>query len=127
VKFLIDENISKKVALALRALDEDVHHVTELLHEGAKDEDVLRFAGENDMYIITRDERIRYKPNEKAAIRDHGMGVFLLAGKNKSALELARQLIWNWEKIKGCAQQTHRPFIRRIRSRGERIEEVPLG
>lgn len=126
MKFLIDENISKKVAAALRALDEDVHHVTDLLHEGATDEEVLRFAGENEFFFITRDERIRYKPNEKAAIKNHSLGVFLLAGKKKSAMELARQLIWNWDKVKECAGQTNRPFIRRIRSRGERIEDVPF-
>jgi len=124
VKFLLDENLSGKVAKALHDLGEDVHHVTEFLDEGAKDEEVLKYAGNHHYFIITRDERIRYKPNEKAAIREHGVGVFLLAGKKKTALELARQLIWNWPKIVECAQKTRKPFIRRIRSRGEKIEEV---
>lgn len=126
MKFLLDENLSEKLAKALQALDADVYHVIEFLGTGATDEEVLEHAGQNDLFIITRDERIRYKPNEKAAIKKHKIGVFLLAGKNKPGWEINRQLIWNWEKILDCAQTTKKPFIRRIRSRGRRIEEVDL-
>ena len=127
MKFLIDEALGLPLAKALRELgQEDVHHVTEILRSGADDEEVFQYAGENEYFIITRDNRIRYKPNERAAIRKYKVGVFLLAGKNKSAMEIAVQLISNWEKIVECSQKTYKPFLRRVRSRGTKIEELDL-
>jgi len=126
MKFLIDENLGAPLARALRELGEEVHHVTEVLRPGADDEEVFRFAGENDYFIILRDNRIRFKPNERAAIIEFKVGVFLLAGKNKSSWEITRQVIWNWQKILECAQNTRKPFLRKVRSRGKRIEEMPL-
>ena len=126
MKFLIDENLSVKIARSLRDIDQDVFHVTEVLSQGAPDTEVLEFAGDNDYLLITKDNRIRYKPNEKAALRKHKVGIFLLGGKNVSFLETYQQLIRNWDKILECAASTKGPFVRRIRPRGRVIEEVSI-
>jgi predicted nuclease of predicted toxin-antitoxin system len=126
MKFLIDENLSVKIARSLRDIDQDVHHVTEVLYEGAPDTEVLEFAGRNDFFLITKDDRIRYKPNEKAALRRQRVGVFLLGGKNIGFLETYQQLIRNWDKVLECAGNTNRPFVRRIRPKGRLIDEVSI-
>jgi predicted nuclease of predicted toxin-antitoxin system len=126
MKFLIDENLSVKIARSLRDIDQDVQHVTEVLSEGAPDTEVLEFAGDNDYFLITKDNRIRYKPNEKAALRKHKVGVFLLGGKNVNFFETYQQLIRNWDKVLECARTTQRPFVRRIRPRGRAIDEVSI-
>jgi hypothetical protein len=86
MRFLIDENLSVRFAESLRAIGQDIDHVTEVLYEGAPDTEVLEFAGTNGYFLITKDNRIRYKPNEKAALRRHQVGVFLLGGKNMTFL-----------------------------------------
>jgi len=126
MKFLIDENLSVKIARSLRDIDQDVVHVTEVLSQGAPDTEVLEFAGDNDYFLITKDNRIRYKPNEKAALRKHKVGVFLLGGKNVSFLETYQQLIHNWDKILECAASTEGPFVKRIRPKGRAINEVSI-
>jgi len=126
MRFLIDENLSVKIARSLRSIDQDVHHVTEVLSQGAPDTEVLEFAGDNDYVLITKDNRIRYKPNEKAALRKHKVGVFLLGGKNVGFFETYQQLIRNWNKILECAASTERPFVRRVRRKGRAIDEVPI-
>ncbi len=126
MKFLIDENLSVKIARSLRDIDQDVHHITEVLSEGAPDTEVLKFAGDNDFFLITKDNRIRYKPNERAALRKHKVGVFLLGGKNVNFLETYQQLIRNWDKVLECASSTQRPFVRRIRPKGRAIDDVSI-
>ncbi len=126
MKFLIDENLSIKMAKSLRDIDQDVFHVTERLKAGSSDVKVFEYAGDNDFFLITKDNRIRYKPNEKAAIRKHKVGVFLLGGKNISFLETYQQLIRNWDRILECAATTNRPFIRRIRAKGRSIDVISI-
>jgi predicted nuclease of predicted toxin-antitoxin system len=124
MKFLIDENLSNKMARSLRDIDQEVFHVTELLKAGSSDLEVLEYAGSNDFFLITKDNRIRYKPNEIAAVRRHKVGIFLLGGKNVPFLETYQQLIRNWDRILECAQATNKPFIRRIPPKGRNIEAV---
>lgn len=126
MKFLVDENLSIKMAKSLRDIDQDVFQVTEQLKAGSPDVEVLEYAGNNDFFLITKDNRIRYKPNEKAAIRQYKVGVFLLGGKNISFLETYQQLIRNWDRILECAETTNRPFIRRVRPKGRTIDVVPI-
>ena len=126
MKFLIDENLSIKMAVSLRAIDQNVYHVTELLTAGSPDVEVLEYAGDKDYFLITKDNRIRYKPNERDAIRKYKVGVFLLGGKNIPFLETYQQLIRNWDRILDCAANTNRPFIRRIRPNGRTIDVVPI-
>lgn len=126
MKFLIDENLSDKMARSLRDIDQQVYHVTEVLAAGSPDTEVLEYAGSNDYFLITKDNRIRYKPNEKAAIRRYKVGVFLLGGKNIPFFETYQQLIRNWDNILDCAASTARPFVRRVRARGRTIDKVDL-
>lgn len=126
MKFLIDENLSIKMARSLRDIDQNVSHVTELMRAGSTDVEVLEYAGSNDYFLITKDNRIRYKPNERDAIRKYKVGVFLLGGKNISFFETYQQLIRNWDRILECASNTSRPFIRRIRPKGRTIDVVSI-
>ena len=126
MKFLIDENLSAKMAQSLRSIDQNVDHVTEVLPQGAPDTEVLEFAGANDYFLITKDNRIRYKPNEKEALKKHEVGVFLLGGKNVPFFETFQQLIRNWDRILECAATTRRPFVRRVRRKGSTIDTVSI-
>ena len=126
MKFLIDENLPSKMAKSLSAIEQDVSHVTDVLEAGATDVEVLEYAGNNDLFLITKDLRIRYRPNEKEAIKKHKVGVFLLGGKNRQFFETYQQLIRNWPRILECAESTNRPFIKWVPPNGRKIASIPI-
>ena len=64
----------------------------------AKDEEWLTEVGRRDWYAITHDQRIRYKPNEKAAVMQAGVGLLVLIGTAPFA-ELAQNFIVTLPKI----------------------------
>lgn len=53
---LVDENTSPRVATALRAADHEAVHVTDVLECGATDEQIVQFAGDRDLVILTHDD-----------------------------------------------------------------------
>jgi hypothetical protein len=76
--------------------------------------------------LITRDDRIRRRPNELAAFRQHNVGAFFLGGKNRTRCELIQQTVRNWPQIKELAAKTHRPFAFRVPPSGKTIVSIAL-
>lgn len=70
----------------------------------------LREVGRRSWLVLTRDQNIRRKPDELAALREAGVILFALTSGNLSAQETAEIVIGAWPKMKRLAAQiTRRP------------------
>ena len=124
--FLIDENLGQPLARGMKAFGEDVVHLRDHFPEGTSDEVVLARLGADGWFLITRDDRIRRRPGELAALKQHGVGAFFLGGKRLGRCALIRQLVRNWHRIKEHAASQRTPFAFRIPAKGTKITLLPL-
>ncbi len=124
---MVDENLGLLLAQGMNAFGEDVKHVTEDFPPGTPDEEFLTKLGQEGWCLITRDDRIRRRPNELAALKRHRVGAFFLGGKKLNRCQIIRQLVRNWHQIKDRAARRERPFALRIPPNGTRITDLRLG
>jgi len=110
----------------MKAFGEDLIHLRELFSADTDDVRWLHHIGKNQMFLITRDERIRRRPAELKALREYEIGAFFLGGKNRSRCELIQQLVRNWPRIKEYARTTRRPFAFRVPSRGTKFDPISI-
>jgi hypothetical protein len=115
VVFLFDENSPQRVARALRELGEQAHHVLEFLSPSTPDELVLRFVGDRGWCLITRDQNILRKPQERAVISEMGLGVFFLDSGIRQLWDIVKTVVRNWEEMKRIAESESKPFIYLVR------------
>lgn len=125
--FVLDENLSRQLARGMREFGEDVGHILDHFSEGADDETWLPYVGDNELTLITRDLKIRWRPAELRALREHKVGAFFLGGKNRSRCDLIQQLVRNWVRIKGYAASERRPFALRVPPKGTKLTRIELG
>jgi hypothetical protein len=126
--FVLDENLSPQLAKAMQLLDDDaeVRYIEEFFDEGTEDEVYLPEIGKAAAFLITRDTRQRRRPTELEAYRKHGVGAFILWGKNLPRWELVKQVVLAWPHIKAEAAKTRRPFAYKVRAAGGRLEPLSL-
>lgn len=74
-------------------------HYGEQAGQTVGDTDWLRLAGENGWPALAKDERIRYRPAERAAIVHHGVRAFYLTSGNLTAEQMAEAYIVNQAAI----------------------------
>lgn len=124
--FLIDENLGEPLARGMKAFGEEVVHLRDRFPQGTSDEVVLEKLGKDGWFLITRDDRIRRRPGELAALKQHGVGAFFLGGKKLGRCAIIRQLVRNWHRIKEHSNSQRPPFALRIPATGTRITSLPL-
>jgi len=90
----VDRSLGRlKVAVLLRA--EGFRLVTLAEHDGmpaderVEDEDWLQLAGTRRWLAVMKDDRIRYKPSERAALVTHGVRGLVITNANLSAEVMA--------------------------------------
>ncbi len=126
MRFFVDNNLSTKLARGMSAFGEAVDHLKDHFPEDAPDTEWLAYIGDNDFFLITRDDNIRRNPAEIRALRDHRVGAFFLGGKHRSRCQLIQQLVRNWPRIKELAQATTRPFAFRVPPSGAKLSKILL-
>lgn len=126
MRFFIDANLSEQLARRLREFGEDVVHLKEHFSQDEADEVWLRHIGEEGWFLVTRDDRIRWQPAQKEALRRHMVGAFFLAGKNLTRWQLVVQVIRNWNRIKELAGSKQPPFAYRVPPHGTSIKSLQL-
>jgi hypothetical protein len=126
--FVLDENLSPQLAQAFQLLDNDVivRYIEDHFPEGTDDTIYLPVLGSAGAFLITRDTRQRRKPAELEAYRKHGVGAFILGGKNLQRWDLVKQVVLSWPQIKETAVRARRPFAYRVRANGGKLEPLPL-
>ncbi len=71
---------------------------------GTKDVDLLAFIGERQLLLVTRDKKIRTRPAELAAVREHRAKLVVFTGKTDlSPAEGLRIFLSRWDKISKAA------------------------
>lgn len=126
MRFFVDNNLGPQLAAGMKGFGEDVVHLTEFLEPNVPDTEMLARVGSEGWYLVTRDDKIRYRPAESAAIKEHQVGAFFMGGKNLSRCQLIQQLVRNWPRMKTLAAKTRRPFAFRVPPRGAQIKPIPL-
>lgn len=112
VVLLFDENIPHRLARALREeLGENAYHVYDVLHPGAPDEAVFRYAGEREWCVLGSDRKVLRKPHERAVISDFGMGAFFLNDTVQGFCTIVRTIVRHWPELKRLASQEPKPFL----------------
>lgn len=75
------------------------------------DTEWLETAGRENWVVLTRDQNIRRRPNELAAVKAAGIVMFVLSQGNLSAAETARIVVGAYTRMMRAAQGTRRPAI----------------
>lgn len=79
----------------------------------------LQEVGRRGWVILTKDQRIRYRPMELEALRSSGARVFVLIAGNLRGAEIAAVFINAMSGICRVLENQPGPFVRRITSRSE--------
>ncbi len=126
MKFFVDNNLSVEVVRGMRGFGERLVHLTEEFDPSTDDSDWLEVIGTRGWFLVTRDERVRFRPAEISAIKEHNVGAFFIGGKNRSRCELIQQIVRNWPRMKEIANSTRPPFLYRIPPKGTKYTRLPL-
>ncbi len=87
--------------------------------EEVADTDWLELAGQRGWPVLMKDERIRYRPAERAAIVAHRVQAFCLTGGNLRAVAMAEQyLMVIADLAQACSSPG--PFLYAVSARGLR-------
>lgn len=84
----------------------------------APDEAWLAVAGREKWIVLTRDKRIRRRPAELEAFREHKVVVFVLAAGNASAAETADLVTRFFDKIQRLASHAKPPVMYNVTRSG---------
>ena len=129
MKFFVDNNIGHQFVDGMRGFTESLIGVTKIIHlkekfnPNVKDVDWLRFAGENNYFVISKDNKMRYKPQEKKELSKNNIGAFIVRGKGSSSFDIIRVLVYKWPDIIEKANHTKKPFIFSINVKTKRIDK----
>jgi hypothetical protein len=94
--------------------------------ETIADVDWLTRAGCEGWVVLMKDERIRYRPAERAALVDHRVRAFCLTSGNLRAAEMAEQYIAVLDKLTAaCAAEG--PFLYVVSRSGLRRVDLDTG
>lgn len=87
------------------------------------DVDWIAEVGRQGWIVLTRDQEIRRRPNELAAVRAAGIHLFALTSGNLSAAETADLCVAAWPTIQRAVARNKAPAIFSV-TRGGRVEWV---
>ena len=114
----IDRSLGRGMVEALRRAGAAVESHDQHFAQDAPDEEWLEHAGRQGWIVITKDRKIRYRPNEMAAYRDHGvLGVFLSNG-NATGEENASLMLAALPAIEALSASATPPAMYRLGANG---------
>jgi predicted nuclease of predicted toxin-antitoxin system len=110
-------------ALTAAGIDFVAHH--QRFAPDAPDTEWLAVAGAAGWLVLTRDQNIRRRPNELAAVRAARVCMFVLGQGNLSAAETARIVVGAWPRMLRAARGARRPAIFTL-TRDGALRKLPL-
>lgn len=117
--FFFDNDLSSRIVQGLRAFGEDVKHLQEEFPPDTSDAVWLREIGRRGWFLVTRDKKIARKPAELLALKQAGVGAFVLTQKKDPSLwGWVETVVRRWVEIKRWAQDHDPPFVVGIPERG---------
>lgn len=110
--WFLDRNLGRHdVADALRNVGAQVKIHDEHFKPDALDETWLPVVGREQWLLITRDERIRWRPAERLALETAQVGAFVVTAHKLTGAELGELLASALPAMTRKAHQLARPFI----------------
>lgn len=90
------------------------------------DDDWLPVVGQRRLVVITRDQRIRYRPAEKAAWVSHRVRGFVLTGQGSQSTADSKALLdQHWNRIERFVEdEPDGPWMRAVTKVGLRLIEL---
>jgi hypothetical protein len=82
--------------------------------QGTPDAEWLPVIGQRGWIVITKDTRIRYRPNEKHALLAAGVRAFAFASGNLSGPEMSEAIVKALPKMRKLLASHPRAFVARI-------------
>ena len=117
----LDRSLGRRVvAEAIRAAGVEVHIHDDHFPQDTTDEEWLLAVGRQGWIVLTKDDRIRYRPQERAALIHAHVRAFVLVGGNLSAAAMAEIFVRALPEIQNFVDRYPPPFIARI-SRGAAV------
>lgn len=111
--FFTDRDLGKLVPKLLRKAGISVEGHSDRFPHDVKDEVWLTEVGRKGWFCLTHDKRIRYRPNEIAAVMRADVGLFILVGR-ATYQELADNFIKTLHKVERFVEKHKRPFIAKV-------------
>jgi len=116
----IDRSIPKSIGDALKCVRSDVRWLEDEFDHNTPDPTWLREVGRRRWLVVRRDRRIRYRPAEKQAIIDSGVGYFCLSqNSNPTRWEYRKLIVATLDEMEEVFAATERPFIYAIYKDGQ--------
>lgn len=111
--FFTDRDLGKRFPELLAAAGLDVRRHADYFPPDCPDETWLPDIGKRGWIAITHDSRIRYKPNELAAVTENRVGLPVVIGHAPYA-QLAQSFIRTRKRIEAFLDQHQPPFIAKV-------------
>lgn len=113
ITFFTDRNLGHKFPNILRAAGLQVEEHDDYFGPTTPDVDWITTVASRNWIAVSRDERIRYKPNELAAVFGAGLGLVLVMGKATHP-ELAANFVRTIDPITSFLNRRRPPFIAKV-------------
>jgi hypothetical protein len=111
--FFTDRDLGTRFAEILRARGIVVERHVDHFAPDTSDEEWLETVGRRGWVAVTHDRRIRYKPNELAAVRRHRVMLLVVVGK-ASLPDLAQSFVLTLPQIRAFLDAHKPPFIAKV-------------
>ena len=111
--FFTDRDLGKKFPTILRDAGLTVERHADHFPQDCPDEDWLRDVGQQGWVAITHDGRIRYKPNELAAVIKHRVALLVMIG-DAPYPQLAEAFVATRNRILRFIEQHEPPCIAKL-------------
>jgi hypothetical protein len=111
--YFTDRDLGKLFPQTLIAAGLTVERHHDLFPPDGPDEQWLEHCGRHDRVAITHNERIRYTPNELAAVREHKVGLLVVVGKAPLG-QLADNFVKSLPRIEAFLADQAPPYIAKV-------------
>ena len=113
VVYFTDRDLGARFPQILASAGLTVHRHADHLPADCSDEEWLQFVGERGWVALTHDTRIRYKPNELAAVVRHRVALLVVMGKAPFP-ELATSFVSTARRIEKFLERHVPPLIAKV-------------
>ena len=111
--FFTDRDLGKQFPAILQAAGLTVERHDQHFAPDTPDEEWLEVVGRRGWIAITHDKRIRYKPNELAAVMEHKVALLVVVGRVQFP-ELARSFVATRDRIETFVANHSPPWIAKV-------------
>lgn len=111
--YFTDRNLGKQFPAILAAAGLHVERHHDLFPADGTDEQWLEYCGNNARIAITRDQRIRYKVNEREAVMQNKVALLVVIGQAPYP-ELAKSFVATLPRVEVFLDKNKPPFIAKV-------------